>query len=153
MTTFAIARRQTPLGDFLAPGLYASGAGHDVTIVETRAREAQESLGQSLTSVISYQEALLSEHVRTLADEWRAATLLMSSPSDTVSHPAYQAIVHLGPEVVPILLRDLQRDSDFWFAALTEITGENPIHPEQWGDMKAMADAWVRWGRQRNLIR
>ena len=37
-------------------------------------------------------------------------------------HSAYQEIVRLGPEVVPLLIRDLADNHTHWFAALEAIT-------------------------------
>ncbi len=67
-------------------------------------------------------------------------------------HPAYRQIVEMGPAVVPLLLAELKRKPDFWFAALREITGENPAPPASAGKIKEMARAWVEWGRKRGLV-
>jgi hypothetical protein len=61
------------------------------------------------------------------------------------SHPAYQAIIALGWPVVPVLLRDLEREPVPWFEALEAITGENLVPPELWGKTRQMAAAWVAW--------
>lgn len=41
-------------------------------------------------------------------------------------HPAYQRIIGLGPEVAPLLLRELERQPDHWFWALKALTGADP---------------------------
>jgi hypothetical protein len=69
-----------------------------------------------------------------------------------VNHPAYQAIIALGTGVVPLLLRDLEREPVHWFEALAAITGEDPVAPVDWGKATAMARAWLAWGRNRGLI-
>ena len=69
-----------------------------------------------------------------------------------VAHPAYQAIIGLGWPAVPLLLRDLEREPVHWFEVLQAITGEDPVAREQWGNIPAMAAAWLAWGRQHGLV-
>ena len=44
------------------------------------------------------------------------------------------------------------RETNHWFVALRHITREDPIPPESYADMEKMKDAWLKWGRIRNLI-
>jgi AbrB family looped-hinge helix DNA binding protein len=87
-----------------------------------------------------------------LAEEWRRDTSLMSVVSRMVRHPAYQSIIGMGWSAVPLILRELQSKPDHWFVALSTITGEDPIPPSDAGDVRKMADAWIRWGKQRGYI-
>lgn len=96
--------------------------------------------------------ALLAERFHRLAAQWRAETELLSSSSAMTAHPAYRAIISLGPGVVPLLLADLQREPAHWFEALRELTGEDPVPREHWGNVPAMRDDWVAWGRARGLV-
>jgi hypothetical protein len=98
------------------------------------------------------ERAVLAARFDALAAEWREATAFLSSTSAMVAHPAYQAIIGLGWPAVPLLLRDLEREPVHWFEALRAITGEDPVAREQWGNIPAMATAWLAWGRQRGLI-
>jgi hypothetical protein len=68
------------------------------------------------------------------------------------AHPAYQEIVAMGQEVVPLLLRDLEQEPDHWFAALGAITGAQPVPPEDRGDIEKMAAAWLRWGKDHGYL-
>lgn len=94
----------------------------------------------------------LEAQLQVLAAQWKADTALLSSTTAMVAHPAYQAIIALGPPVVPLLLRDLEREPAHWFEALHAITGEDPVPREAWGKTGAMAAAWLGWGRSRGLI-
>jgi hypothetical protein len=94
----------------------------------------------------------LADQFQTLAAQWKAATAFLSSTTAMVTHPAYQAIIALGPPVVPLLLQDLARGPVHWFEALQAITGEDPVPPQDWGKIPAMAAAWLAWGRTRGLI-
>lgn len=58
----------------------------------------------------------------------------------------------MGPEVVPLILAELEKKPDHWFWALEAITGENPVSENEAGDMEASAKAWVKWGRQNGLL-
>jgi hypothetical protein len=44
----------------------------------------------------------------------------------------------------------MQAEPDYRFAALTAITGENPVKPEH--DFDEAVNAWVGWGRERGII-
>lgn len=89
-----------------------------------------------------------------LANEWRTQSRFMSSSTDMMLVPAYQHIIGMGWGAVPLMLRELQEqsDPDHWFAALEAITEAAPVPEEQWGNIKAMADAWVEWGEREGHI-
>ncbi len=90
--------------------------------------------------------------MRALSAEWKEATSLLSSTTAMVSHPAYQAIIDLGPSVVPLLLDELQREPVHWFEALEAITGDNPVPLAHRGNIPAMAADWLDWGRTHGKI-
>jgi hypothetical protein len=52
----------------------------------------------------------------------------------------------MSEPAVPLILKELQARPDHWFTALRAITGENPVPDEHRGDLRAMADDWLRWG-------
>jgi hypothetical protein len=105
-----------------------------------------------LPVVNALEPAAVAERFATLAAQWRTETAFLSSTTAMVAHPAYQAIIALGPPVVPWLLRDLQREPAHWFEALQTITGEDPVPRDHWGNIAAMAADWLTWGRQRGLM-
>ncbi len=90
---------------------------------------------------------------RELVKRWKEGAAHLSSTARMAKHPAYREIVQMGPAVVPLLLAELKRDPDFWFAALREITKENPVPERSAGKVKEMARAWMEWGRERGYIR
>jgi hypothetical protein len=87
-----------------------------------------------------------------LTQQWKADTAYVSSTTAMIAHPAYQAIVALGQDVVPLILQDLEDESAHWFEALQATTGEDPVPPKDWGRIPAMRSAWLDWGRERGLI-
>lgn len=97
-------------------------------------------------------EPNLAVRFHALADQWRAECGLLSSTSAMVAHPAYQEIIALGRPAVPLLLQGLEKESVHWFEALKAITGEDPVSPQDWGNIPAMTAAWLAWGRSRNLL-
>jgi len=68
-------------------------------------------------------------------------------------HPAYGAIVSMGTEAIPLLLEELAKRADHWFAALNRITGEDPVPVEGRGKLNEMRDAWIHWGRERAYLK
>ncbi|MBI1830418.1 MAG: hypothetical protein HYR84_03095 [Planctomycetes bacterium] len=92
----------------------------------------------------------LPDRFRRLAAEWRDAVAHLSSTTARNNHPAYREIISLGPEVVPLLLRDLEDNQTHWFCALREITGANPIPESAAGNVPKMAEAWLRWAKDNN---
>jgi hypothetical protein len=82
-----------------------------------------------------------------LAEEWKASRGPATTGRIMTEHPAHKAIIELGEPAVPLLLEELDREPDHWFAALRAITGANPVRPEDRGDLARMAESWIEWGR------
>lgn len=82
---------------------------------------------------------------------WKVETAYLSSLTELGMNPNYQRIIGLGPDVVPILLRELAEAPDHWFWALEAITGTNPVPPEDCGRLRRMAHAWLAWGKEKGL--
>ena len=89
----------------------------------------------------------LAERFERLAAVWRTETAHLSSSTRMAEHPAYQAIIQMGPAVVPLILADLARQPEHWFSALRTITGANPVDSANAGRIDQMAEAWLRWGK------
>lgn len=85
-----------------------------------------------------------------LADQWRKETAHLSLAIKKVMHPAYQRIIGLGPDAVPLILRELQRKPGHWFWALKAITGEDPAKPND--TISQATQAWLQWGQERRYI-
>jgi hypothetical protein len=85
---------------------------------------------------------------RELVAQWKQDSLFMSSTTDMVALPSYQEIIGMGAPAIPLLLAELQREPNHWFAALMALTGANPVPPEDRGRLDRMTTAWLRWGRE-----
>jgi hypothetical protein len=90
----------------------------------------------------------IRERFERLAAVWHAETAYVSSSSDLVAHPAFQEIVGLGPAVIPLLLRELEKRTGHWHRALWRITGADPVPPADRGNIDKAAEAWLRWGKE-----
>lgn len=102
----------------------------------------------TITPLLPTAQIELAEQFTRLAAVWREETYPLSSSRQIIAHPAYQAIIALGSAVVPLLLRELEREPDHWFAALRTLTGANPVPVEQQGQIAAMAQTWICWGKE-----
>lgn len=94
----------------------------------------------------------LETQFRALVRQWKKDTETDSSIARMIRHPAYQEIVCMGEPVVPLLLAELKKEPDFWFAALQQITGADPAPKSSAGKIKEMAKAWLDWGRDKGFL-
>lgn len=108
----------------------------------------EDRAGPAVLTEPAAESARIERKFIRLRDEWKAGRGPESSSSRLALHPAYQAIIGMGPEVVPLLLRELERQVDFWFWALHAITEDDPVPAESRGNGKEMAKAWLAWGRE-----
>lgn len=83
-----------------------------------------------------------------LAQEWKQDNLFESSPWRMARHPAYLRIIGMGQRAVPLILKQLSHEVDFWFEALAAITEAEPVLLEHAGNLEAMRQDWLRWGRR-----
>ncbi len=86
------------------------------------------------------------------AKKWQEDTAFLSSLEDIALHPSYQRIIGMGRDALPLIFKDLQKSPNHWFWALYFITGENPVPAAAEGNMQAMAEAWLAWGKERGLV-
>lgn len=110
-----------------------------------------ESTHGVLTYPPKQSRASLRERFNALADEWIAATRLSSSVTDTCMHPAYQQIIGLGPDVLPLILEDVVAGELHWGWALRALTGHDVAADAE--TLPAARDAWIRWGRSNGILR
>jgi hypothetical protein len=103
-------------------------------------------------SPLSRQQRTVVERFRELVQWWQAEVGPLSSTTEMAMQPAYQQIIGLGSEAVPLILRELEKKPDHWFWALKAITGVDPVEPTQRGRVEKMAKAWLRWGRGQGII-
>ena len=84
---------------------------------------------------------------------WKSECGHDSFLTDLVIHPAYQQIIGMGEQAVPLLLEEMRARPDHWDWALRSITGSDPVPKESWGKLREIAAAWVAWGKTRGYIK
>src|SRR5262245_31368751 len=100
------------------------------------------------------KRATAERRFKRLARAWKSETELISKVSKRIIHPAYQKIIGMGEPAIPLILKDLSdHGPDDWFWALAAITDENPIAGDIAGNMAAMTEAWLRWGRNAGYLK
>ena len=92
------------------------------------------------------------ERFRSLARRWRSETQWLSSTTEIAMNPAYQAIIGMGADALPLILEELRHNSGHWYWALKAISNEDPVVPRDRGSVRKMKDAWLRWGETKGLI-
>lgn len=88
----------------------------------------------------------------TLAAQWREQAAPLSSSTDRAMLPAYQAIIGMGGTALPFILEEMRTRGGHWFWALRAITEEDPVLPEHRGNVEAMTQDWLQWGRDRGCL-
>lgn len=87
----------------------------------------------------------IEQHVARLLKRWREETAYLSSSSAITGHPAYQELIELGPVALPFLFRDLEQTGDGYLSkALTALTGAHPIPADERGQVRKIAETWLR---------
>lgn len=89
-------------------------------------------------------DSLETDFIR-LKNIWIEETQFQSSMDKIINSPAYQSIIKMGIEVVPLIIKDLETDPKHWGPALFAITGANPIPKEHAGKIKMIAQDWIQW--------
>lgn len=87
-----------------------------------------------------------------LTERWRMETRQLSSDSDIAGKFAYHQIIGMGERVLPLIFRELQERGGRWYWALRAITRQNPVRPEERGNVRRMTDVWLQWGRDQGYV-
>ena len=106
-------------------------------------------------SLVPPRDTDLQVKFKELANKWLAETAMHSNPAIIAKHPAYPQIVGLGEQAIPLILAEISeaRNRPHWFQALYDITGVTPLPEETWGNVEAVAAAWLEWGKKEGHIR
>ena len=152
------SRRSTPGLSFLVesrpfgrPPVTADVVRHWIVDPTYDAPDNQEAVNFELRVTVNVHTKAHTEF-EAHASEWKRDTAHLSDPSMIAEHHAYQNIIGMGEEAIPLILRDMEESPSLWFSALRSITGESPVRPEDRGDIDAMTAAWLDWGRRRRYI-
>ena len=98
----------------------------------------------------------LESSFNALADKWEKDMAFYSLMAQRSQHYAYQLILGMGKEAIPLILRRMERQGGHWDHALETIagmpspTGKTKLKTEGWYsvDVKEVSAAWLQWGRE-----
>lgn len=99
---------------------------------------------QIATSAKTASTDVLAEKFYSLATQWKRETGRFSVIARRYENPAYKAILDMREPAIPLILNELKRNPDRWFAALEKLTGENPAKDAV--NFYEAVDRWVAWG-------
>lgn len=111
-----------------------------------------ENYNTGLKSKLESLNKELMERFNNLAETWENETVNLSSAQEIILHPAYQRIIGMGPGVIPLILKRLQKTPNFWFWALRALTDVEPVRESERGFLSAMKEAWLRWGEENGYL-
>ena len=100
---------------------------------------------------VTQQVFEITEMFFAMATRWREETMLCSSVSDTMLNHWYLEIIALGKPILPLIIYELENKPDYWFAALREITGQDPVRPEHKGNFELMRRDWLKWAEREGI--
>ncbi|MDP1996239.1 MAG: hypothetical protein Q8J90_03490 [Gallionella sp.] len=112
------------------------------------------STGEEIVCLVNVRKAtpIFREPVVTkfekLVTEWKTSRSSINSGTEMFTHPAYQKIIGMGIEAVPLILKEMGINIDHWFWALKAITGKDPVPPAHRGRLKLMTKDWLSWAKK-----
>ena len=114
------------------------------------------SMGEISRTLVEHKEPEnLQLTFKEQVERWKRDTQHWSSVAKMISHPSYLRVIGLarkstGAEIERLLLQELEAEPDHWFAALSAITGEDPVQPQN--DFDESVAAWLEWGKQKGIL-
>lgn len=120
-----------------------------------RGYEVATHFAQEIAARVRKREPDLTREFNENVERWKDETGHLSSLTKAFAHPSYLRIIGLARystdhQLEALLLRELKNEPDHWFAALSAITGENPVHPQD--DFDTSVRKWLQWGRKKGIL-
>ena len=125
---------------------------HDTIVTRASLDTHQGTVTVMSSRLIPVPTAEDAEKFERLANQWREETRSLSSDSDIVANFAYHQIMGMGERALPLIFLEMEAHGGRWFWALRAITGENPVSPEDRGNVRRMTETWIRWARERDYV-
>jgi hypothetical protein len=97
-------------------------------------------------------QANLESQFKMLARQWKRETALLGQISKIIMHPAYQRIMAMGPDVIPLILKEMSREPGHWFWALHNLVPAGQDPAEGATNTSDAASAWLEWGKKEGII-
>lgn len=115
-----------------------------IVAVEVKATSIVQEADYSIGGLADRTFGPLYEFQR-LYREWHSDTQLTSSITEVEQHPALRQIVAMGKGVVPLIMSSFKEETAWWFGALCELTGANPVPEQDRGEVEKMRQHWLKW--------
>ncbi|HEX3356591.1 MAG TPA: hypothetical protein VHS31_06375 [Tepidisphaeraceae bacterium] len=122
------------------------------TATEHASDERYQKMLEDLLLARTRTRDSLRKKFDTLADRWEQATVYISSPTQAAQHTAYQQIIEMGEDAIPLILRRMRDRGGHWFWALALLAQADPVPQAGRGRIKEMQAAWIRWGCERGYL-
>jgi hypothetical protein len=97
-----------------------------------------------------HAEPAVEQVFKTLVEQWRKETSVLSSVQAKIFNANYQRIMTLGRQVLPLIFRELRDRGGQWYWALECITGDNPAAGAQ--NISEAKRAWLTYAVQRGYL-
>lgn len=93
----------------------------------------------------------LEDTFNRLVEVWHKETAIHSPLIKKVTHKSYQRIIGMGPDAIPLVLKEMKRRPGHWFWALDALTqGQSP--PQDWKTLEQATQAWIKWGEDKGYL-
>ncbi len=116
------------------------------------AYEGDYSRPQFLTDskTVSPAPETVEERFSRLCKEWKKETSHISVLEKRYRHPSYREILTIKEAAIPLILKEMRRDPDWWFDALERLTKKNPAKNAE--TFYEGVDEWISWGIANEII-
>ena len=119
-----------------------------------RSRAGQPNFPARLTSdsPVSYPAATseLADEFAACAEAWENAAFL--DMEEMFADPDYRRIIEMGPAVTPLILQRLQARPNWWFPALSILTGVDPTNGKTLGKLMETTEIWLKWAQEQKIL-
>lgn len=92
----------------------------------------------------------LAERFEELSETWRDETEFLSTSMARYMHPAYQQIIGMGSDALPLILRSLRDEPGDWYWALAAITGHDAAEGAE--TPSQARKRWLEWGAEQGHL-
>jgi hypothetical protein len=134
-------QQSTPLADWI-PHYHISAK---LSPIALEANPILEALSKA-----KKEDSQLMEEFNALASKWYLETRRISSVEQIILHPAYQQIIGMGRNALPLIFRELKRSRGHWLWALAMILRDDKAQPGM--NFRQAVDAWLEWGEKNGYI-
>src|SRR5260370_21379297 len=124
---------------------YLTAGTSSMDIGGTRDYPAKLDRAEYIT-IRSYASGFGQHDFDDLVKKWKQETAKLSMVQKKALHPAYQRIIGMGKDALPLIFKELEREPDDWLWALTAITGKDDV-AKLGSTLDEAIKEWLAWGK------